>query len=492
MDRKIVFVSSEIFPFSKTGGLADVSGSLSVALRNAGVQVCVVTPFYGRLSTGGYKIKKIISDCPVGYPWPPITCDVYMADYQGVPVYFIARGEYFDRRYYYNDPKGDYFDNAERFIFFSRAVLSLLKLMGEAPEVIHCHDWQSALIPVYMHFLRRSDPFWSSTSTLLTIHNLAFQGRFSSRLFADSNLPTEAWQMEGIEYYGDLNFLKGGIAYADVVSTVSPTYASEILTKDFGCGLEGVLQRRQEDLAGVINGADYVVWNPRTDPFLPAPYTSENLKGKALCKRVLIKELGLSNRLENRPLLGFIGRLRGQKGIDLLNSIVPELMKLDVGVIVLGEGAKDHEERTMELTKRFAGSMAAVIGYTEELAHRILAGSDIFLMPSRYEPCGLTQMYALRYGAPPVATAVGGLCDTIIPWPEPSATGFTFALPDPESFLKAATDAVRLWTDNQEEWLQMTSRAMNRMFTWHQSCLDYIELYKKASGKVQGARTVDF
>ncbi len=479
MEHQIIFATSEIYPFSKTGGLGDVAGALPVTLHKMGIPTAVVTPFYGRLRADGHQIRLTISDCHVGYPWGPITADVYETQLHGMPVYFIHRGEYFDRRYYYNDHKGDYFDNAERFIFFCRAVLALLRRLGKAPEVIHCQDWQTALLPAYLHYYRQWDDFWSGTSSVFTVHNLAFQGRFSSRLFTGCGLPASAWSMDGVEYFGDFNMLKSGIAYADKVTTVSPSYSREILTEKFGCGLDGILRHRERDLVGILNGADYEIWNPTDNRYISDNYSAGDLAGKKLCKLDLIKEAGLSPHLADRPLLGFIGRLRGQKGIDLLNEIVPELMKRDVGVIVLGEGHPKHEARSLELMENHHGRFCAMVGYTEDLAHRVHAGCDCFLMPSRYEPCGLTQMYALRYGTPPIATAVGGLRDTIIPWPDPESTGFTFLQSTPEEFLEAILAAITLWENNQPAWQAMVKRAMSQAFTWEKSCTQYQNVYRQ-------------
>lgn len=483
MQRPVYLVASEIYPFSKTGGLGDVMGALPLALQAQGIPVAVISPFYGRLSSGNFRIRLSISDCHVGYPWQPITTDVYEADYHGVPVYFIHRGEFFDRRYYYNDHKGDYFDNAERFIFFCRAALALIRRLGVNPAVVHAHDWQAALLSAYIYYLRQSGGFWAETATALTIHNLAFQGRFSSRLFAGCGLPAEAWGMEGVEYYGDLNMLKGGIAYADAITTVSPTYAEEILHEHCGCGLDGILRKRKAHLSGILNGADYSVWSPEADPYLPATYSAADLSGKAVCKKALLEEMGMDARLLQRPVLSFIGRLRGQKGIDLLNAIIPDIIKLDVGIIVLGEGNPEHEAAVLEFMEIYRGKVSAAVNYTEDLAHRIQAGSDIFLMPSRYEPCGLTQMYALRYGTPPVATAVGGLCDTITPWPKDNFTGFTFERSSSAGFLQAIRKAVALWEKDQPAWQAMMVRAMQQAFTWEEAGAAYATLYRHITRK---------
>lgn len=474
----ILFAASEMYPFSKTGGLADVIGALPYTLHSMGLNIAVITPLYGRLRTEGIPLHLIYSDCHVGYPWDPVTADIYLADFYGMPVYFIHREEYFDRRFYYNTYKGDYFDNCERFIFFSRAVLEWVKQLETVPAVIHANDWQTALIPAFLHFWKRVDPFWSATRSVLTIHNLAFQGRFSSRLFWNSGLPAAAWHMDGAEFFGDFNLLKAGIAYADKITTVSPNYAEEIrISEECGCGLEGILNVRSGDVLGILNGADYDVWDPSNDKYLPCCYGPGAIKGKKRCKSELIKEAGLDPGLQKRPILGFIGRFRRQKGIDLLIEILPELMKLDVGVVVLGEGNLVYEEQMLAMLEEYPGRLAAMVGYTEDVAHRIQAGSDIFLMPSRYEPCGLTQMYSLRYGTPPVATAVGGLKDTIVPYPDAKATGFTFNRASSKEFLKAVRDAVKLW-ENGKKWSVLRDRAMRTSFSWEDAGERYITMYR--------------
>ncbi|CAK7064681.1 MAG: Glycogen synthase [Desulfovibrio sp.] len=478
MPRRVVFAASEMYPFSKTGGLGDVMGALPPALARNGLPVTVFTPYYGTLRTSRFNLKLVLRNCLVGYPWEPITVNVFETNYRSVQVYFLQRSEYFDRKNYYNDHYGDYFDNAERFIFFCRAVLAVIRQLGEPPAIVHAHDWQTGLLPAYIHYLRQQDPFWSRTKTVTTIHNIAFQGRFSSRLFRDSGLPREAWSMDGVEYYGDFSFLKAGIAYADAVTTVSPSYAREILTERFGFGLDGVLRHRERHLSGILNGADYCIWDPKNDKFLSSTYSRADFSGKRECKRDLLTKLDLSPELMDRPLLGFVGRLRGQKGIDLLLEILPRIMELDVGIVVLGEGSLRYEGAIQSMAAAYPGRVHAAVDYTEELAHRIQAGCDIFLMPSRYEPCGLTQMYALRYGTPPVASSMGGLRDTIVPYPDPRATGFTFMQTEPEDFYKAIYEAVTLW-DDKDAWKALMSRAMNQAFTWEKAGKRYVELYRQ-------------
>jgi len=473
----IVFLTSEIYPFSKTGGLADVMGILPLTLSRMGVRVAVITPFYGRMSTGQYPVRLVSENCPVGYPWPDTSADIYLADYQGLPVYFIDRGEYFDRRHYYCTHKGDYFDNCERFIFFNRAALAAIRHLNMGTRIVHSQDWHAGLAMAYLAFWRRTDPFWTGIRAVMSIHNLAYQGRFSYRLFEQSGLPLEAWNMEGVEFYNSFNLLKAGIAYADRITTVSPSYAQEIMTSEFGCGLEGILTRRKADLIGILNGADYSIWSPAKDRVLKCTYSVDKPEGKVLCKEQLIAELKLDPELKNRPVLGFIGRLRGQKGIDKLLAIIPEIMKLDVGLVVLGEGRAEYEAELLSVMEDYPGRIVGVIGYTEEMSHLIQAGADIFLMPSRYEPCGLTQMYSLSYGTPPVATAVGGLRDTIIAYPQPDANGFVFGDPSAEGLLQSIQQAVRVW-DDKATWKRIQRNAMRANFSWEKSAKRYMEVYR--------------
>ncbi len=474
---QVLFVTSEMYPFAKTGGLADVMGALPLALSRLGVHVGVITPFYGRLASSDFPLRLIYEDCPVGYPWPETTADIFLADYHGLPIYFISRGEYFDRRFLYCTHKGDYFDNCERFIFFCRATMEWARRLASPPAVIHAHDWHAALVPAYLHFLRKVDPFWKDTKSVMTVHNLAFQGRFAHRLFQQSGLPQAAWNSSGAEYYGDFNLLKAGISYADLVTTVSPSYAEEILTPEFGCGLEGILQHRSADLRGILNGADYEVWDPRQDRFLASTYSPELLKGKQRCKESLFHELCLDQELLSRPLLGFVGRLRRQKGIDMLLDILPKLLSRDVCLVVLGEGNLQFEALLQDMMETYPGRLSARIGYTEDLAHRIQAGVDLFLMPSRYEPCGLTQMYSLRYGSLPVASAVGGLLDTIVSHPAPDSTGFIFTPSSTEAFFECINQALDVWS-NRSQWNAMQNRAMRTDFSWSSAAQHYLQAYR--------------
>ncbi|MDL2306528.1 glycogen synthase GlgA [Desulfovibrio sp. OttesenSCG-928-C06] len=477
MSRPVFFVTSEMYPFCKTGGLGDVLGALPVTLHKMGIPVAVILPFY-RLTMNRHKVHQSYFGLPVGYPWAPITADAHKIVYNGVPVYFIERAEYFDRAAYYNTYKGDYFDNAERFIFFCRAALALIRRLNNSPAVIHAHDWQTGMLPAYVHYYKQYDPFWQNTSTVFTVHNLAFQGRFSSRLFDGCGLPPDAWSMSGVEFFGDLNMMKAGLNYASKVTTVSPSYSREILGPEFGYGMDGVLRERGSDLHGILNGVNYSIWSPENSRYLPRHYSADNLSGKKLCKDALIAELGMSPHLRNRPIFGFIGRLREQKGIDILYEIVPELMKRDIGLVVLGEGDAGFEAASMRFSQEYPGRYAGIVRYTEPLAHRVQAGSDSFLMPSRYEPCGLTQMYALRYGTPPIATSVGGLRDSIVPCPADDCTGFTFDECTGDAFLEAILEALTLWENNPQRWKEMVIRAMNQDFSWERSAQQYIDIYR--------------
>ena len=473
----ILFATSEIYPFSKTGGLGDVAGVLPVALKELGLEVAVITPLYGRLHTAGHHIRLLMENCPVGYPWPETTADIYTTQYKGVPVYFLDRPEYFDRRNLYCTYHGDYFDNCERFIFFAKALLSWILWMDQPPGVVHCNDWHTSLIPAYLYYAGQRDPFWSEISSVLTIHNLAFQGQFSARLFWESGLPVQAWNMDGAEYYGSFNLLKAGIAYSDKITTVSPSYAEEIRTPEFGYGLEGILTQRSSDLSGILNGVDYTVWDPREDSFLAANYDPYDPSGKRVCKRELVERMGLGSRFASRPVLGFVGRMRSQKGVDIILEHLSELLALDLGLIFLGEGDLETETGLSNMAESYPGQIAVAIGYTEELSHLIIAGADILLMPSRYEPCGLTQLYSLRYGTLPVTSNVGGLKDTVGPYPEPGCTGFKFDLAKPEGFLRAVREAVDLWSD-PEGWDDMRKRAMLQDFSWLASARKYMSLYQ--------------
>jgi starch synthase len=406
--------------------------------------------------------------------------NVYAAETEdGVPVYFFEREDLYDRPNLYRNAEGDYYDNLERFAFFSRAALLFARAAGMGFDVIHCHDWQTGLIPAYLSTLYRTDPFFSSTATLFTIHNIGYQGLFPREKLAVCGLPPETYHPEGVEYWGGISLLKAGIVYSDAVTTVSPTYSREIQTSEFGLGMEGILRNKSAALHGILNGADYSVWDPATDPHIASNYDSRRLSGKAANKAALLEEIGLEPALLKRPVLGMTSRLSHQKGCDLLIPVLDELVRMNVGLVILGEGEERYEKPLLEAAERRPGKVSVTVGFDEALAHRIMAGVDIFLVPSLYEPCGLTQMYALKYGTVPVVRATGGLEDTIEDFDPRNKTGngFKFGPYDANAFFLSIQRAVDLWAD-EENWERLMREGMAADFSWTRSGERYLELYQ--------------
>jgi starch synthase len=399
-------------------------------------------------------------------------------------VLAVRYDPYFDRSGLYQDQRGDYPDNLDRFSLFSRAVLEAIRFLvdvrGEAVDVLHLHDWQTALCAVYLKAFTQEYKGFGQLKTLLTLHNVGYQGVFSGKQFARTGLPSAVFSPIGLEFYGSLNCLKGGIIYSDAVSTVSPTYAKEIMTREFGCGLEGVLAGRADGVQGITNGIDTTAWNPETDQYLPARYTTADLSGKQLCKRALQRELGLPSR--DVPLLAAIGRLTPQKGFDLLREIIPELMALDVQVALLGTGDRDLEQQFGAAKAKYTDRIGLHIGFDEGLAHRVEAGSDMLVMPSRYEPCGLSQLYSLRYGTVPIVRRTGGLADTVIPY-RPStaqakvATGFHFIDASTDALLSAILLSLRIYRE-RSEWDSLIQAGMRTDVSWTQAAKEYAQLYR--------------
>jgi len=467
---RVALISSEVVPFSKTGGLADVCGALPKAWVGLGHEVVVLTPLYGSIDHNRFKIEKRKAG----------ETAVWMSEaIPGVRTYFIENNLYYDRQGLYGTTAGDYSDNAERFTFFARSALALLKQLGFVPDVIHGHDWQSGLIPAYLRTLYRGDAFYRETKAVFTIHNLAYQGRFPQTAFHLTGLPEQAFTPEGVEYYGEVNFLKAGLVYADVLTTVSPRYAEEIQTPDFGCGLEGVLRHRREDLFGLLNGIDYSEWNPECDPFLPAKFSSRSLAGKAEAKRTLQEEKGLST--EGRaPLVGMISRLADQKGFDLLAHALGPILSLGVQFILLGSGDQKYHDLLAKLQADHPDRVSLTLGFNDPLAHRIYAGSDLFLMPSRYEPCGLGQMIALKYGTIPVVRETGGLADTIRDVDRDSkGNGFSFLAYEAKALIEALSRAVQAY-HQRETWALLVQRAMACDFSWEASARQYLRIFERA------------
>lgn len=477
---KILLVASEATPFAKTGGLADVAGALPKALKQLGHDVRIIMPFYSEVQGGGFAVRKGRKSVEVEIEGAPRKGFMRQSSLDGIPVYFIENREYFQRKHLYGTPAGDYPDNPQRYAFFCRGVLQLLKKMDFRPDIIHCNDWQTALIPLLLKYELAMDPFFMKTASLYTIHNLAYQGLFPPESLAAMGLDWSYFTLDRLEYYGNVNLMKGAILSADIVNTVSETYCREVLTKEMGCGLEGVLAARGEELHGVLNGIDYSEWDPETDGEICRRFSASAMGGKAYNKRAMQKELGLADE-PDIPLLAMVSRLAAQKGLDLLVENFSRLKKARIQLVVLGSGDETYIRALEALRKEGGENISINISFEPKLAHRIYAASDIFLMPSRYEPCGLGQLIALRYGAVPVARKTGGLADTVI---DPldnqkEANGFVFEEYTPKAFWRALERAIEAYAD-QRGWKKMVRQGMGSDFSWKRSAVKYEELYRLA------------
>lgn len=474
----VAMVSPEIGPYAQTGGLADMVGALSLTLGELGLKVSLVMPAYRSVLQGGFSVEEAGMKLSV-----PVSDrreeGVVLTTRVGrdICVYLIRADRYFDRDDLYGTRAGDYPDNAERFVFFSRAALDILR--ADPPQVLHCHDWQSALAIVFM----KSQPEWypelSSVKAVFTVHNLGYQGLFSHGDWHLLNLNGSLFTPRYLDFYGRINFLKGGVVFADAITTVSPTYAGEIKTPEQGFGLEGVFQERAADLVGILNGADYSVWNPETDPFIAKTYGVKDPSGKQICKGALQRTFDLPQRLDV-PLLAMVSRLTSQKGFDLLEQAWDELLSRDVQLVVLGDGERRYEERLCEVVSRHRERVGFRRGFDAALAHQIEAGADLFLMPSRYEPCGLSQLYSLKYGTIPVVRATGGLKDTVEEYdPETSrGNGFVFVPFEGSAFLAAVDRALDLF-HHATQWTALMKRAMAADFSWDRPARAYADLYQE-------------
>jgi starch synthase len=478
---KVLFVASEGVPFAKTGGLADVVGTLPYALQDAGVEVKVLMPYYGAVKQGKIPTVAVAGNLEVPLPEPlNISFELMAPASPDYPFWFVARDEFYERSQLYGTPKGDYFDNLERFAFFSAAVLPVCRAMDFKPDLIHCHDWQSALAPVYLKNHWQWDELKAGTKTLLTIHNLAYQGLFPRGKFPRLGLDRSLFNINGLEYYDQINLLKGGIVFADAITTVSPRYAQEIQTPEFGYGLEGVLQTRRADLHGILNGVDYREWSPESDTLLPANFSKDDLKGKGADKAALMEAFGLNKKLAKAPILAMISRLADQKGFDLVAQVLPQLMAQEVMVVILGTGEERYHRWLAAEAPKYKGKLGVMVAFDNKLAHLMEAGADMFLMPSRFEPCGLNQIYSMKYGTIPIVRETGGLADTVTPVGSPTVpgTGFVFSDYSPEAFLKAIHTALEAYKD-QKLWLRIMQNAMSQDFSWTKSAQAYLELYKQ-------------
>ncbi|MGD0800187.1 MAG: glycogen synthase GlgA [Terracidiphilus sp.] len=478
----IVFAASECVPFAKTGGLADVVGALGPELVKLGHEVTVYLPLYAVVrrqlpSELTYAVRSIT--IPFQY-YNRFAGIVDGGKLGGAQVYFVDCPELFDRQGLYGTAMGEYPDNAERFALYCRAVLEATKQLG-APEVFHVHDWQAALIPVYLRTVYANDPVLGRAGVVLTIHNAAYQGAFPPPTTERLLFPWEIFTLDKVEHYDRFNFLKGGLVYSDLLTTVSRKYAEEIQTAEFGEGLDSVLRGRTADLRGILNGVDYGQWNPETDRYLAAHYSPENLAGKRECRADLLAAFGLELVDDATPVIGIVSRFAAQKGFDLVEQIAGRLSELDVAVVALGAGAASYEKFFRDWAFWNKANVAVRIGYDNALAHKIEAGSDIFLMPSLYEPCGLNQIYSLKYGTAPVVRATGGLDDTIEEWnPEQgSGTGFKFKGVSAGA-LQAAIDRALAAFEDKAGWQKLMLNGMARNYSWEQPAREYATVYEEA------------
>jgi len=486
----ILFASSEVEPFAKTGGLADVCAALPRSMVRLNEHATVITPLYR-------ETRRLIGTPPAAAAIAADTggriFDMQVlagGTHDGVEVYFVRCDELFDRDGLYEAGGAAFADNHLRFICFSKAVLAFCRACGLRPDIMHLNDWQTALIPALMIEQAPQDQLLRSCATVLTIHNMAYQGIFPPEVFDLTGLARpQFWHPGQLEFWGQVNFLKAGIVNADLVTTVSPTYAREITTPEFGCGLEGVLATRARDLCGILNGADYAAWNPERDPLITSRYSAADLTGKQACKRALLERFSLDAALMQRPLIGCISRLVDQKGFDLIEKIFDDLMRTDAGFVLLGTGEQRYHDFFTRMAVQNPGRVGVLLAYDNTAAHQIEAGCDLFLMPSRFEPCGLTQIYSLIYGTVPVVRTTGGLADTICDFDSVPGRGNGFAFADYSGTALMDTLARAMACYGQKQrWQALVQRCMACDFSWDVSARAYLELYRRALDKKTGIR----
>lgn len=478
---QILFVASEMVPFAKTGGLADVVGALPRALKERGHDVRVVIPLYRSINLDDYSVNYIDEPfyIPMGGDWRE-WCRIVVTELDGIPVYFTESERFFGRDGIYHDAyMNDFGDNPLRFAFLSKAALQICDLVSFAPDVIHVHDWQTAIIPAFIQGPLRDSNLFRQTGTVLTIHNMAYQGMYGQQHYRAFTLPLEFFRSHIFEAYGNINMLKGGIFFSDVVTTVSPNYAREVLTPEFGYGLSKNLIAKGRRFVGVLNGVDYSVWSPESDSLIPANYSIDDLSGKKKCRRELQKLFHL-NADDHIAIIASIGRFVSQKGFHLISEAIGGILNnMHCQFVILGSGDKELENFFRNLPARFSGQVGSYIGYSDELAHLIEAGADMFLMPSLFEPCGLNQIYSLRYGTLPIVRATGGLDDTVINYNEyrGSGTGFKFWDKDAQALYYAVGWAISTYYDRVDHFRNMQQMAMEQDFSWEKSCRDYETIY---------------
>lgn len=487
---KILFVTSEVVPFVKTGGLADVSSSLPQKLQELGHQVRLVVPKYGAIDERKYKIHEVVrlKDLTTTIGKKEVVYSLRSSFLVGskarVQLYFLDNDEYFGkRRSLYSDPMTgkDFKDNDERYILLAKSVFELISKLGWIPDIIHCNDWQGGMIPLYLKTLFKDEPKFKDIKTVFTIHNLIMKGEFPKSSFANTGLPQEYNAEKGVLHKGKVSFLKTGIQYADVITTVSETYAKEICKiKELGNGLFNVLKSREKDIHGILNGIDVNVWNPEKDKQIAKKYSIKTVDGKTDNKKVLLEKFGLEYD-ETKPVIGMISRLNELKGFDLVQKAFKDLMKLDAQFILLGNGEKKYHTFFEKALVKHSDKFACYLGFDDQLAHLISAGSDMYLMPSQYEPCGLNQMYSLVYGTVPIVRETGGLADTVTKYNEKDASGngFVFKKYEPKDLLKEVERAINMFNNDKKAWLKLVKTGMKSNFTWLSSSKVYVDLYKK-------------
>jgi len=461
---KIAICASEVVPFAKTGGLADVAGALPLELELLNQEVIIIMPRYKAIQEPKFSIQRLKLDIS------------YSVIGKNIKVYFIENDQYFKRDGLYGDKTGDFKDNLDRFSYYSRRTLELLKEINFRADIIHCHDWQSALIPIYLKTLYIDNPFYQNIKTIFTIHNIGYQGLFSKDEFPKLGIDSKFFNMEMLEFYDKVNLLKGGIVFSDIINTVSPTYSREIQTKEFGYGLEGVLAKRKRDVFGILNGLDYSIWNPKTDKFIIKNYSLQNLKDKYKNKEDLQRICKLPAKID-MPLFGIVSRLAEQKGFDILADAIEKICNMDLQLVILGTGDLKYHVILENIVKKYPKVISLHLKFDDALAHKIYAGSDIFLMPSKYEPCGLGQLISMSYGTIPLVFKTGGLADTVT-----ENDGFVFDKYKKEDLIKTIDKAIKAFK-NKKKWLGLIQKAMQNNFSWRESAKEYVSLYKKARSR---------
>jgi starch synthase len=492
----VLIVAAECIPYAKSGGLGDVVGTLPKYLQKKGCNVTVVIPMYGFIDRKKFNIQPYVEGLEVNMDQEIVICNVLKTNMPGspdIPVYFIDHKPFFDRpNMYHDDHFNDYGDNPKRFMFLSKAALQLCQAIDFVPDIVHANDWHTAIIPAYIKRLFKDDPFFVNTASVITIHNIAYQGRYHRDFFGYSGLDWSDYTADKFECHLAINLLKGGIQFADMINTVSPGYAKETRSAPGGNGLENFLRNRGENYIGILNGVDYSQWDPQNDKLIPANYSPSDMEGKKICKETLRKELGLEPT-DNTPIIGIVSRLVEQKGFHLLAECINGILEnMDVQFAILGTGDKRLENIFENLSNEFPGNIASYIGFSNDLAHLIEAGSDLFLMPSIYEPCGLNQIYSLRYGTLPIVRATGGLNDTVENYNQETVqgTGFKFYEPSGRAVYHTIEWAVDTFLNHPGHFQKLIQNAMKQNFTWEDSVKKYLDMYRSAKDKVTKSRNL--